>query len=365
MSERRVLGILLAAACLAGPARAQAPELEQLKRREAVLEARLDRLRAATADSAEQRFWGQARTVVSSGPLHVAFPEAAVAGHRDRLVAFLEARRRLYGDAVETLRDDTLYVGRVEEPRPDGTSWFRTQWRLGDLRGEQTDVAGWMEAAVATALENWSQRSLDPALRAWLGAYDSRSTVAGIRDPLVRDLVGSGSSRARRCLAGAANECRLLLELGAGANPVLEAYEPADLPALFGRMELNDRIPGKADCVGRRSAGACVELVRLGRVFPPHPVSARARQSLFAYAVAAGGEGAWLRLHRAAGRPVAEQLRLAAGRPVDSLVAGWQHDLLAGRRTATAGVVPSLILALAWGVVGLLLFAWRYRWRHV
>ncbi len=30
-----------------------------------------------------------------------------------------------------------------------------------------------------------------------------------------------------------------------------------------------------------------------------------------------------------------------------------------------AGLAPNLLLALFWGVVGVILFAWRYRWRRV
>ena len=56
---------------------------------------------------------------------------------------------------------------------------------------------------------------------------------------------------------------------------------------------------------------------------------------------------------------------MAAGRPRDSQVIGWRRDLLEGRRTTTTGLAPSLLLALWWGVVGTLLFAWWYRWRHV
>ncbi|HVX87663.1 MAG TPA: hypothetical protein VG940_01960 [Gemmatimonadales bacterium] len=361
MSERAIALLLIAGALCAAPVAAQ--DLAQLKRRQAELEAQLERLRTATADSAEQKFWGQARTVVSSGPLHLAYPEQVVAAASDTLGPFLEAQRRRYGVALDSLLTDTLYGGLAEELHPTGVGG--AQWRLGALRGEQARKGDWMETTVATALQRWSQELLDPALRAWLGAIDSRSTVATLRDPLVRDLVGSRSSRARRCLNGAADECRLLLELDEGATPLLSAYDPADLPPLFRAMDLNDGISGRANCVGKRDPAACAELVRQGVIRPPHPVSARARQSLFTYALAAGGDDAWLRLSRAHGLPVAEQLGIAAGRPVDSLLVEWQHDLKDGRRTTTSSLGPSLVLALIWGVVGTLFFAWRYRWRHV
>jgi len=177
--------------------------------------------------------------------------------------------------------------------------------------------------------------------------------------------VTSPSSRARRCLSGAATDCRLLLELGEGDTPRLEAYDREDLPGLIGRMDLDLRIPGRANCVGKHDPAACAELVRQGRVIPPHPVSPRTRQSLFAYALVSGGESAWLRLHEARGRSIPAQLSAAAGRPLDSLLVEWQHDLRAGRRTTTAGLAPSLLLAVVWSVLTTLFFAWRYRWRHV
>lgn len=366
MSERPLLTLLVACAAIAAPVRAQ--ELEQLRRHEAGLLARRDQLMEQVAREAEGRFRSERRTVLAVGPLRLAYPEWAAIAENEELIATLEAQVRRYGTAADSLLSDTLYVW-VDEHLP-GRSW-RVKYRMGLVTGTREmsiDSIGpgrWVAEVATFALQDWAGDLTDLRLRLWTGRLDQRTTIAALRDPIIRDLVGSPSSRARRCLDGAPEECRLLLELDEGATPLLAAYDASDLPGLFERMDLSARIPGRANCIGKRDASACAELVRQGRVQPPHPVSTRARQSLFAYAIAAGGEQAWLRLHQAQGRPLADQLGAAAGMSADSLLQSWQRDLRAGRRTTTAGLTPSLLLALAWGVVTTLFFAWRYRWRHV
>ena len=366
MSDRGLRAALLACVVIAAPAQAQEPE--QLRRHEARLLERQQELLAEAAAAGGARFNAERRTVLTEGPLHLAYPDWAPVAGDEPLLRSLQAEVRRYGTAADTLRPDTVLVGVIAHEH--GSPW-RVGYRIGELSGaremrlDSAGSAAWVGEIASAALQDWGLSLLDPRLRKWIGALDQRNSVDELRDPIVRDLVGSPSARARRCLRGAPEECRLLLELGDGPIPRLDAYEPTDLPGLFERMWLSERIPGRANCVGKRDGRACAELVRLGRIEPPHSVSLRTRQSLFIYAITAGGGDAWLRLHRAQGRPLAEQLGAAAGMPVDSLLASWQHDLLRGRRTTVAGSVPSLLLALAWSVIGVLLFAWRYRWRHV
>lgn len=366
MSECRLLSLLLACVALAAPVQAQ--ELERLRRHEAELLARRDQLMEQVSREAEGRFRSERRTVLTVGRLHLAYPEWATAAGNGQLANALEAQLSRYGSAADSLLRDTLFIW-VDEHDP-ARSW-RVKYRMGNTSGTRqmnVDSIGpgaWVTEVASAALQDWAEDLTDLRLRLWTGRLDQRTTIASLRDPIVRDLVSSPSSRARRCLDGAPEDCRLLLELDDGATPLLAAYDAADLPGLFERMDLNVRIPGRASCIGKRDPAACAELVRQGRAQPPHPVSTRSRQSLFAYAVALGGKGAWLRLHEAQGRPLAEQLAAAAGTPVDSLLVAWQRDLRAGRRTTAVGLAPSLMLALAWGIVTILLFAWRYRWRHV
>ena len=365
MSERRLLLLLLLLACALTSAPVQAQELERLKRREAELTAQFARLQSEAVARTDDLFWRQARDVRARGPLIVAYPQGTASEVVGALPVALDAEQARYGIALDSLLTDTLYAG-MEVPGAGSAGRVpKAIWRLGALHGELSPVGDWLNSTVGAALQSWSGGLLDPKLRSWLGAVDGRASVATLRDPLLRDLVGSPSSRAHRCLNGATEDCRLLLELDEGPTPLLAAYDPTDLPTIFGRMDLNVRIRGRANCTGKRDPAACAELVRRGVVLPPHPVSPRARQSLFAYALAAGGEGAWLRLHRAQGIPIAEQLSVAAARPIDSLLVAWQRDLRTGRRTTATGLAPSLMLALAWGTVTILFFAWRYRWRHV
>ncbi|HWA40119.1 MAG TPA: hypothetical protein VG712_00815, partial [Gemmatimonadales bacterium] len=304
MSERAIVLLLIAGAALAAPVEAQ--DLAQLRRREAELIARRDELHAKLVREVRDRFEMQPRTVVTVGRVYVAFPQWASTGKNEDLTAALGAHLARYGVAVDSFLSDTIVIGVVEDTVEGIPTAATMRYRVGPEDGSQ-EVAidpsrpdEWVAGVVGTALQHWADGLIDWPLKHWLGRLDQRATVAALRDPIVRDLVRSRSSRAQRCLNGAADECLLLLELGEGEIPLLAAYDPADLPGLFGHMDLNDRIPGKTNCVGKRSPEACMELVRLGRAVPPHPVSTRARQSLFAYAVAAGGEGAWLRLHRAA-----------------------------------------------------------------
>lgn len=362
MSERTIIPVLLACAALVAPVEGQS--VPELQRREAELTARLARLHAQEAAAVERRFLGQQRTILSSGTLRVAYPTAALHDVPGSVTALLDSQRVRYGSAIDSILADTLFIDLGDVPE-------HPTWRIGSLAGEvavdvpRTRGAEWIAAVTGPALRRWALELLDPGLREWLGGLDPRATIATVRDPLVRDLLNSPSSRARRCLLGALTDCRQLLELGEAGTPRLEAYDREDLPVLIGRLYTDPRIPGRANCVGKRDPEACAELVRQGWVLPPHPVSTRARQSLFAYALASGGAGAWVRLHRSQGLPVAAQLSAAAGRPVDSLVAEWQHDLRAGERTSAAGLGTSLLLASVWGVLTTLFFAWRYRWRHV
>jgi hypothetical protein len=367
MSERRVLSLLLTCAALAAPVQAQ--DLAQLRRREAELTALRAQLYNDAGVESDRQFKSQRRSVLSVGRFHVAYPEWMGNDLGEDVTTVLEAQLRAYGQAADSVPMDTLYIGMVDAFGGSGSVGLR--FRMGPVDGvrefghDSTEAGEWVRFVASLALQRWAEDLLGLPMNQWLGPMDPRASVATLRDPLVRELVGSPSSRARRCINGTIEDCRLLLELDEGGTPLLAAYDVGDLPTVIGRMDLSVRMPGRANCIGKHDPEACAALIRQGRALPPHPVGPRARQSLFAYAVATGGDGAWLRLYRAQGSSIAQQLSAAAGKPVDSLLVSWQHDLIEGRRTTTAGLVPSLVLALLWSVGTTLFFAWRYRWRHV
>ena len=364
MSERALLlGLALWAA-----APLQGQELERLKRHEAELVARLEALQGEAKAAETARFVTGPFAATRVGELVIAYPEWAAGDVAEGLAAALGPRLARYGTALALRRGDTIFVS-IDERSRNG-SIVQARWQFGAARGEQwvgagaRDPVGWVADIVDVAIGAWVGSLVDPDLLAWAGVNSARISASGLRDPIVRDLVASHSSRARRCLRGADDDCRLLLELGEGGVPRADAYDPADLPGVI--LEITSvYVPGRVNCTSKRDVAACVELVRRGSTIPPHPVSTRTRSALLAYAIAQGGEGAWLRLRDARGRPLPDQVSAAAGRSVDAVVTGWRRDLIEGRRTTVSGLAPSLLLAVLWSVAAVVLFAWRYQWRRV
>jgi hypothetical protein len=368
MSDHRLLGLLLGVVALSAPLHAQ--ERERLARREAELSARLAVLKAHEASDDSTRFVDQRRTIVSAGPFHVAYPEWAAREARHRLPELVEERRRRYGVALDSLLTDTLYIWVDDSAHARQASSTSAVWRMGALGGQQSITlqggmrSDWVTWTASTALEQWAQSVIDPEFTRWLGPTNPRMEFADLRDGSVRELILSTSSRGRRCLDGSIEECELLLELQPVPDPLLQAYDPADYRGLVERPGTND-YAGRSRCVTGRELATCVEILQRPGRRPIRALSGRVRQSLMTFAMMRGGGAAWLRLSRAAGRPIAEQLASASGMPSDSLLAEWQRDLRAGRRTTEGGLTTGFLMMLAWGVLGSLFFAWRYRWRHV
>ena len=368
MSDRRRWGILLGLVMLGAPLRAQ--ELAQLARREAELRVRLDSLKASVAVGDSMRFAGQRRAVVSAGEFHVAYPEWVVRETRVDLPVLMSSWRARYGRIVDSLLRDTLFIGADDSVHARRAGWVELEWRMGPLHDSASvplvgEMRGeWPAWIVSVALRRWAASLIDLRFARWLGESDPSLSLDLQREGAVRGLMLSPSSRGRRCLEGDIEECALLLELRDLPDPVLQGYDPADLPGLVARMFIRS-IPERSRCVTGRDLATCAEILGAPTRRPARAASPAIRQSLFAFAVMRGGEMAWMRLKQAAGRPVADQLAAVAGEPIDSLLGAWQRDLREGRRTSAADIGPILLMALAWAVAGSLFFAWRYRWRHV
>ena len=368
MSERLRSALLLGLLAFGTPLHAQ--ERAWLERREARLSERLATLTARRAMADSLRFARQARTVVSAGPVTVAYPEWGAEEGRRRLPGLVEEVRGRFGIAIDSLLRDTLYIWIDESEAGDEDRWSDLEWRMGALhgtgsvprRGEmRLDWVTWVPSA---AIEQWGQSLLDPALARWLGPADPRPMVAERRSGALRDLILSVSSRGRPCADGMIQECKLLLEIAEVADPLLESYDSLDHRELVARDEFG-KAPGRARCVQGRDLAVCRKILQRPDHRPIQAASASVRQSLFTFAVSRGGEGAWLRLRGATGRPLGDQLSALSGMPLDPLVAAWQQDLRAAHRTTLAGLGTGFLVALFWSVVGSLFFAWRYRWRHV
>jgi len=367
MSERLTSLLILALLGLGSPLQGQ--ERERLARREAELAARLATLQASLVTNDSIRFADQKRTVVSAGAFHVAYPEWAARDAELRLPELLDGWRARYGVMIDSLLGDTLYIGIDDSAFARGAPWAELEWRMGALGG-RANVAlrgatrqDWPTWIVTVALEKWAQSLVDPTFAHWLGASDPSLSHDVLRDGAIRGLVLSPSSRGRRCLDGMIDDCALLLELRPVSEPWLQAYDSVDYPGLVERRGRGRAEMEWSRCVAGKDVGICAGLLR--NIGPDRAATPAIRQSLFTFAVKRGGEVAWLRLRRAAGRPVADQLTSASGEPIDLLLGEWRRDLREGRQTTAAGLGPILLMALAWSVLGSLFFAWRYRWRHV
>lgn len=369
MSER-ISALLLALCVAAVPLRAQ--RVEQLLKRQANLEARLAALDSVSAQRTRNAFDRQARTVLTVDGVSVALPTWAVAEARTVLPGVVAAHRTRYGASLDSLLKDTLVIWIDDAARAKGRASAHAVWKLGAV-ADSADVwltgstaNDWISWIPARAIERWSRAELDSTFSAWLGTTGSRTNVTTLMKGAVRDLLASPSTFARACLTGSVEWCQRGLDLTTGGSSLERWYLPADIPGLFVRWQWeSSKIPGRAACISGGDLALCAAMLRNAGAQTPRATSDLVHESLYVYALETGGDLAWLRLHGAAGRPVADQLAVAAGIPIDSLLAGWQHELITAPGSATAGLGPILLLALAWAIAATLFSAWRFRWRHV
>lgn len=368
MSERARAILLFGLLLLGAPLHAQ--DRERLLRRQASLTARIAAFQASQAMHDSLRFEEQRRVVVSAGAVHVALPEWAAEAGRRNVPQLAAAGRERYGDLLDSQLRDTLFIWIEDSIRGSTIKHSDMEWRLGGLHGRgSVERAGagadaWLTWVPSAALEAWAQTRLAPELSQWLGPTNPAAGFASTRDGIVRELVSSPSSRGSRCLNGAMDECKLLLQVVATEDPLLDAYDPSDFPGLV-RGWRSEIAAGRSRCVNGGDIAACRQVLQRPDRRPVQAASNGMRQSLFAYALMRGGEGAWSRSAVSAGGPLSDQLAAIAGVPVDTLISAWQRDLRSGYRTAEAGLGTGYLGLLLWAIAASLFFAWRYRWRHV
>jgi hypothetical protein len=99
-----------------------------------------------------------------------------------------------------------------------------------------------------------------------------------------------------------------------------------------------------------RTQSSCLEALGIdgavSKEFTP-----QIRSAILAAAIDAGGAGAWTRLMRAAGLPLSERLRAAAGRDVETVVAEWTGRLREARREAGLDHPTRWLAGMAWTVL--------------
>lgn len=366
--------VLFAVAALALPVRARAQDAAALQRladslARVVVDARA-RL-AAFDDSVRADM--TATTVVDGGMLRLAAEPPLLPMARRAVPAILDTLRRALGPSLPRLQRFTFEVRqRVPErwKRPDGAPELdlRVVWPDGSAR------RGWRSAAwddalrdlvVASAIRSVFEEA-DRELLRWMGNVIPR-------DPLTPEewarqrmaLLSSRAAAGPRCHRGDRDACKVVLGLVPVTDPAIQWHDAASrLRLVRDRSSLARRIDGAmAQACERGSDSACIVLLRQ---FPVaalgDPGSVGTRVSVAREAVAAGGEGALARLLEASGPP-AEQLAVAAGIPVDSLVARWQarvRDTQAPSRDLSREIA---LVAMAWAT-GLGLLSLRSsRWR--
>lgn len=197
----------------------------------------------------------------------------------------------------------------------------------------------------------------DPDLRDWLAGR--LPNVAPLDRQLAGtyvELVTNRSHATRQCLAGALASCGDALGLSTAPEPYLRWYDASERGTViresfiyyFGR----GRTAGQyRSCTEQQDDAACLELFRA--VPAPllaqlRPLSVDARRTVLLLALRRGGREAYRRLVRSSGRPMAERLSLAAGVPLDTLLAEWRSAAQGARQPPVSLPWWGPVLAFAW-----------------
>lgn len=311
MSDLRL--VVAALVLLVGPLEGQ-ERYRDIEARIAQLEQRQARLAAAVArrDSAALRT--QHLTVLGSSPLQVAVPEWVAAAVTAQVQAREAVWHRRFGALFDRLPAETITV---QFPL-DTAGWSKRT--LAFTRQTFPDrVAGWAEMGASARV----MRALPAGIREWLGAGDRLEPFARSRRAAIVALARSGSGIGDRCLLGEIASCRVALE-----------REP----------------------VCGRAPRRCYDAPE------PSPRIPEIRSSLVAFATERGGAEGWLRLADApAGRPI-EQVAFAARLPADRMIAAWVEALRRPTASESSVPLPTIALALLWGLGLVSLFMWRLSW---
>ena len=368
MSERPLL-LILALLVAAHPGMAQT--VPQLEHRLRLLQERREAVVDSIGRRSDRIFEDQQREVVFAGPVPIAYPAWAAAKARASLPKVVPVWLERYGAALDTVLRDTIIIGLDPAANASTRGTVSGEWRLGSLgsrvfAGLGPDVIyDWITVVPTEALGVWERSLLDTTMQVWLGRELRGQSAELLLDGSVRDLVASPSAVAHRCIEGRVEECARVLDLGGPSEALTRWYDLPDIVALADRIATEPWARGRSECVDRKYLDQCRALLMRNHFTPPRPTNDRVRAGFYAFAMVTGGEGAFLRVHRAAGRSVAEQFEAAAQLPLDTLLVRWHAALRDDRGHAEGDLTPILMLAMAWAVGTTLFFSWRFRWRHV
>jgi hypothetical protein len=268
----------------------------------------------------------------------------------------------LYGDEAARLARLQLrfwFVNRM--PRfPETTEMVEPV--IADSSATRDDVARQLVYGAASLL----RAGADSALAVWLGPPLVPMTQPDAELARIYiDLVTAPSVAVRRCYQGDAGSCRAALGLLDDRDRAEQWYDAAERRAVVRKIEgINRaRVRSTADaCLVGNSDEACLETLR-SLPFLDAPLSAESRHAFARIALATGGRGAFGRLLRSAGRPIAERFASAGRLPADSLAMRWRATILAARPKTVTLVAGAGWTALGWAVVFGLLALRSTRWR--
>jgi len=225
-------------------------------------------------------------------------------------------------------------------------------------------------AAVRKAIRNEIATALAEDLTqadSHIGRWTSTVPLQGYDLAEIYRLLATRRSMVTRgCIAGDISACSSSMGLGAKlletedrfmAWPVPHIdqlrswYSPDDRRAIvadertfrFGRFDAGLR----RQCLDDSEIAACDRLLESAYI-DLTPLPGLVRGSLVAYAVNAGGPGAWERLISSAHLEPTDALEATSGQPIHELVAGWRGEVMTYRPDPYVGLLPRGGLTLAW-----------------
>lgn len=129
---------------------------------------------------------------------------------------------------------------------------------------------------------------------------------------------------------------------------------------LYGRTRAT--APAWGLCVEQGDFDTCDRL--LVQTWTDHaPLPGSVRESLLAFAIEQGGDGAWDRLTEDPSMPAGPALEYASAMPLDALVAGWRELVVSSRPRTFGDLLPRSGLTLMWIVFFAALAMRSTRWR--
>lgn len=358
----RTVGLLLLLSGIAGRPLAAQTQAEQLARRADSLAALWQEARAL-ADLTDSLAHvvappvldtvsaGALRVIVNPSPLPV--QEAAEGAWRILDSAF--------GTAAARMRDRPVRLVAIE---PDSVARTSPAYR-----GQQVSWDTPAEELRSVVLIGADLPQPGPPLREWVSAPVATffRDAAG-REATYLQLVAGPYTIAHECYHGDLHACAIALGLDSALTPATDWYRtPAERRAVVLGSEFlyqNGRTQPDLDRCRAGDDAACIAL--LGQTPLPNltrPLDTEARQSVLRVAVGLGGRAAYERALTHPDLAPAAALALAAGAPIDRVIAAWRDSVFAARpRPVSVNPVES-VAGLLWivGFAGLALRSTRWR----